>query len=277
MGITYNKKTIKKDRVVTGHGPRDLQNKRQVPIPVQGDAGLVNELRRQIEALNKQLAERPAPDGMFTPEQVDEELAKAIMAETSQLKLEHEKVLKALELDNIKLSNQIITLTKEKDELKAKLQSTTAGNEAKIDSVVNEVKLKYDRLLEDRDARLESLQEAHRIETDALKERVSDQAALIETLKDLKSSSSPDTAAMEKLIADTAERLERAAASMGTGEGVIDADRPQMEDVFIDPLEEKQDLEHKIIVEDVSPSKKEDMATKVDKLKNLMGKLPTKR
>ena len=51
-----------------------------------------------------------------------------------------------------------------------------------------------------------------------------------------------------------------------------------MEETFVDPLElDARELEHKIIVEDVSPKKKEDMANKVNKLKSLMGKLPDKR
>jgi hypothetical protein len=83
--------------------------------------------------------------------------------------------------------------------------------------------------------------------------------------------------AQEDLISE----LKSALSNAGTRSEVpieIDPDRPQMEEVFIDPLElgAGSGLESHIKVEDVSIDEKEDMADKVSKLKHIMGKLPVK-
>jgi len=276
MGITYNKKLVKKDRVITGRGPRDLQMKAQVPIPVSGDRALVAELRQQITTLTARLDAPVSKAGFYTPEQVDDEILKAIKAETSQLKLDQEKALNVLEVKNIKLGNQVRNLIKEKDEAIAQLRLADSGVEDKISGVANEIKSKYDNLLDERDSHLEAVNKAHNVEVTSLKSKVTDQADIIETLKAThQPTDGISTEVMEKLLADATEKLERAAANMGAD--MTDPDRPKMEEVFVDPLETNAaELEHKIIVEDVSPDVKEVMVDKVNKLKSLMGSLPSR-
>jgi hypothetical protein len=52
-----------------------------------------------------------------------------------------------------------------------------------------------------------------------------------------------------------------------------------METVFVDPIENESKVETHfgVEIEDVSITKKEEMNDKVGKLKNLLGKLPSKR
>jgi polyhydroxyalkanoate synthesis regulator phasin len=65
---------------------------------------------------------------------------------------------------------------------------------------------------------------------------------------------------------------------MTTNDVVEDPDRPQMEQKFIDPLEKDagEGLKSHIDITDVATTDKDNMSEKVDKLKNLLGKLPNK-
>jgi len=276
MGITYNKKLIKKDRAVATRGPRDLQNKRNVPIPVNGNnTELINNLNKQIAALTEQLNKAPASQaGLYTPEQMNEEIEKAIISETAQLNLKHEQIVKKLEVDIIELGNRANANADRCDRLVAKLASAEADVESRVESLANEVKAEYDRLLDQRDAKIASMEEAHKVAIASYKDKLASQAEMLETLKQSQGGSTEN---VEKMLLEATEKMERMAASMGQSESMVDPDRPQMETTFVDPTESNaSELEHKIIVEDVSPKKKENMQSKVDKLKGLMGKLPNK-
>lgn len=78
------------------------------------------------------------------------------------------------------------------------------------------------------------------------------------------------------IIKDLRDAISRISTTSVAAE--IEDDRPKIEDVFIDPLDEDagSDLESHIRVEDVSVEEKEAIADKVNKLKNIMGKLPKK-
>ena len=52
--------------------------------------------------------------------------------------------------------------------------------------------------------------------------------------------------------------------------------RPKMETVFVDPTETNRDIENHIVIPEISPIEKEDINSKVNKLKGLLGKLPNK-
>jgi len=78
-GINYPKEFIKPDgrKLVTG-GPRDLQ-RRQLNQPA-GEFDLSG-LREEFHVLREELRKaklRQSPDGFFSPEQVDEEIRKAV-------------------------------------------------------------------------------------------------------------------------------------------------------------------------------------------------------
>jgi len=122
---------------------------------------------------------------------------------------------------------------------------------------------------------LQNLAKTSELTIRSLEDKISTQVDMIDTLR--RNEGGASTELMEKMLVEATDKMERMAAAMGNSDAVVDPNRPQMEEVFVDPVElDANALEHKIIVEDVSPRKKEDMRSKVDKLKGLMGKLPTK-
>jgi hypothetical protein len=94
--------------------------------------------------------------------------------------------------------------------------------------------------------------------------------SLVERLCEIKESSDPEIT--NKLTALLLEITGKTASSV-----MVEPDRPQMETVFIDPLETDADdcLEAHINVEDVSVTQKENIQDKVSKLKSLLGGLKT--
>jgi len=276
MGIVYNKKLVKKDRVISGSGPRDLQNKRNVPIPVNGNAASVSGLNKQISALTEQLSKAPVPQvGLYTSDQVNEEIEKAIVSETAQLKLEHERVLNEINVSLIGAQNEARTLKTEIAKLTAKYTTASDSANAELSKRSNEIKSKYDTLLEERDTRINTLEASSVLEMNSLKATIKSQDAVIESLKINASGSGVSAEEVERILAAATDKMERAAANMGVD--MTDPDRPQMEEVFVDPLEkDAKELEHKIIVEDIPYDVKEVMEDKVSKLKSLMGSLPSR-
>lgn len=219
MGITYNKQLVTKDRRVMPSGPRDRQMKQKMQqAAVVDNSALIEELRHQITMLQNKLDS--APQGGYTAEQVNDEIEKAIRAETANLKAK------------VKIAeSEIKSLTQE-------LNNTTKAYEVRL-------KEKDDLIKE-------------------LKERKPETDNNVTTL----------LAEATKKIEDMSRQIQ----FHQTGE-VIDADRPQMETVFVDPIENESKVETHfgVEIEDVSITKKEEMNDKVGKLKNLLGKLPSKR
>ena len=191
MGITYNKKDIIKNRRLMTTGPRDMQRKNKMGFAEESQAELIKEFKEQVRTLQDKLSQEPRSNsGLFTPEQVDDEIIKAVQSETSSLKIDYERKIKKIELENVELKNEIIRL----------------------------------------------------------KEKIDSKDELIQQLKET------PTIYDEK-----------------------DDDRPQIETVFVDPLERvEKEVESYITVEDVTPDQKEDMFEKVGRLKELIGDLPNK-
>ena len=220
MGIRYDKELITKDRRIMTSGPRDRQRKQQMQSIVLPDqSGLIDELRAQIAKLQAKIDSAPA--GGYTAEQVNEEIEKAIKAETADLRAKLE-----IERNNSKnLRDEILQLNskiKDRDKTIESLNSKKADIDNNVTTLLTEATKKIEAL--------------------------STQMAMSGTA--------------DSLI------LESAGSS-----------RPKMETVFVDPIEKESKVEKhfEVEVEDVSPSKKEEMDNKVNKLRNLLGKLPSKR
>lgn len=103
----------------------------------------------------------------------------------------------------------------------------------------------------------------------SLKERLKSKNELIEVLKNEKEISI-DSDKIARIISEEIQKM-----SIRTNSGFIN-DRPQMEEVFIDPLDDNAGKSFKsyINIEDVSTNEKEKITDKVTKLKNLLGSLP---
>lgn len=276
MGIRYNKQLIKKDRAVSSHGPRDLQKRQNSS---GGDSTLISSLQERISALSEQLSKAPvsSTDGLYTSDQVNEEIGKAISAETSKLRLDFERQLNDLKVEKITLSNELDKYKNACVSLKEDLRVATSAADERADRINNELKAKYDDLLEQRDNRIKALQEQHTSEVVTLKERIASQERIIAT--GTGSVGGISEAKLVSLLAEATGKIEELAKRVSYAEGQeVESDRPKMETTFVDPLESSaNDLEYKIVVDDVSFSRKEAMADKVNKLKGLMGSLPVKR
>jgi len=100
--------------------------------------------------------------------------------------------------------------------------------------------------------------------------------------KELEKAKTEHTKQVEKLLKEQNKKLEELTTSVLNGQRttIVESgdNRPKMETVFIDPLEKDagKDLES-FIVRDISIDAKENMFEKVDKLKGMLGKLPTKK
>jgi hypothetical protein len=103
-----------------------------------------------------------------------------------------------------------------------------------------------------------------------------------ETIKSLeismKSSSSNNNEALEKMITEQNKQIEILTAMVAEGRTFESSnERPQMEEVFIDPLDKDagKDIESHMKVKDTSSEKKEDIGRKANKLKSVLGGLPS--
>ncbi len=109
----------------------------------------------------------------------------------------------------------------------------------------------------------------------SLKKSKENEETLLKKLEDINKTRNED---ITRLLKEQVEKLENLNISTTTRyeEIIVDPDRPQIEEMFIDPLETHsgKGLELHIDVKDVSSGEEEDMFEKVDKLKQLLGGLP---
>lgn len=113
----------------------------------------------------------------------------------------------------------------------------------------------------------------------SLKSILKGKEEVIEQLKTTTATTSVSDDKLTALLSEAARKIENMATQMThyqTGE-MPESDRPKMEAVFVDPIERESAVESHFEVEDISISEKEEMNSKVSKLKNLLGSLPLKR
>jgi len=265
MGLRYNKEYIPKDRRIQTHGPRDLQRKQAAGPEV--DSRLVAELQATIASLREELNRKPiTQEGMFTAEQVNDEIIKAVKIETADLKEKYEEKLKVIEIEKINLTNSNRELKEKLEAAEKKATSSITEVETKYKEAADGIKAKYDILLEERNSKINNL-----------KEKIENQDNLIKKLESSNTTGGLSQEQMQKMLAEVTDKMQSLALAAGHNIEDVDPDRPKMETVFIDPIEKSEDVESHITVEeDVSTTKKEEMTLQVDKLRNLIGKLPRK-
>ena len=238
MGIKYDKEIVKKDRIVTTRGPRDLQA-RSPYAQDSNQSELVSLLRSEIERLTKILADRTLDSNTitgYTDEQVNEEIVKAVTSETARLKLEYERVVKDIQMGQVHIENENKRLIDEKQHLSntiESLKSELLNRDTTIDSLKKDFQTSQDNKL-----------------TILLSEATKKIEEMSSSISNLQTS-------------------EQAYAKSST--------RPQMETVFVDPIDKESKVEKHFEIEDVTISQKEEMGSKVSKLKSLLGKLPDRR
>lgn len=274
--MKYNKKDIERlGRVVTTGGPRDIQRRQRLKQMEQEsggslDSSVVNELKIELKMLQHKLEAKSQSDG-FSPEQMDEEIGKATLAAVSKTKIEYEEKIKKLEIENIELKNRATNSEAQVKELTVKLESNSQSIQEDLDSELEKVEEKYSVLVEKYKNKLTIAEDKHTAEISAKNDTID---GLKDRIEDLKNK--PDDNKLTMLLSEATEKIEKMAAHMVDGDPIdLDPDRPQMEEVFIDPSNDEE-LESHINVEDVSLDEKEGMSSKVNKLKGLLGKLPSK-
>jgi len=264
MAMKYQKEFHKKGRVLVGGGPRDRQAAVQ-----RGMAGpayspdsdyIIQELRKEILELKSKTASTGKGD--FTGEQVDEEVRKAVAEALKESEGYFKNKVKELEGNNKKFLENMERLNKDKDQLDQKLRAKRERLN-KTQYEFEEIKIK----LKEAEGRLKLADE-----------KIEAKDEIIEVLKKENEGGGTDTTELQKIIEAQNKKIEDLTMAVVAGGDVViedDPDRPQIEDVFVDPLEDgsSEGLVSHIEVEDVSPEKKEDMKEKVSKLKEIMGGL----
>jgi DNA repair exonuclease SbcCD ATPase subunit len=245
--MDYPKEHIKSDgRKLVSGGPRDLQRKQQMIYTTLPDVGLIEGLKKQIEEL-KEISKSKQSGNLYTAEEVDEELRKAVEAAVKEttlaLKKNTQMVNQEIEPVLQKYKVQIVELQKNNDDL--------IRNHSSIIDQNSEMKIKIDKLEEELKEVIELKKQIA-----VLEQTLIGKAELIDTLKS------------RPVVVGSTE--------------VEDPDRPKMEQIFVDPLEKDagDGLKPNINIEttklDLSPQK-EEMDDKVNKLRGLLGKLPTRK
>jgi hypothetical protein len=245
MGMTYNKEIVKKDRRIMPSGPRDRQRKMQMEMQgSSGDSGLIAELRSQIKEL-KDAAKQEAKVIGYTAEQVNEEITKALKEELDKV---HNKY------------------NKQKEELISKLDFLVKEEMPKLK--------KANALLEQEKNQLHIEVELYKKDIKNLEDNLAEKVSELKELKETK----VDTK-LGKLLTEATAKIESMASQLAEKHDLetTEANRPKMETVFIDPIEKESKVEKHFDVEDVSVREKDEMDNKVNKLKSLLGKLPSKK
>jgi hypothetical protein len=238
MAIPYKKQFVKSDgRRLNRSGPRDMQARTASsgadPELVQLLTNQITELKAEILAM-KSRSGQSTPPGFFSPEQVDEEIRKAVEAAVAET---------AISLKGNKNSD-LAPLVKE---YKTQILELQKGNDNLTRLHAGMAKENKD--LKDKLAKLEA-------DTGDFAELKKQIAVLEQELK-----------GKEELI-DTL----RTRPAIIDGEVPVDPDRPQMEQVFVDPLEKDagEGMKSSIKIEEVV--KEDDVENKVDRLRDLLGK-----
>jgi hypothetical protein len=229
-------------------GPRDQQRRQAVG---ENQGAVIRALKEQLKEATMLLRDKPveAQDG-FTQEELEEEVRKSIEAVKKDTEDKYKDQLKELKKEvkgSVSLSDGNFFTQEEVEReakaygkalLKGALEKQTAFYEDKL------IKLKEEK------TKLE-------IDNKGYKEVLKVKDEMIEVLK------------QKQQVVHVSE------------DGFIETDpnRPKIEDVYIDPLEKTSGdgFEKHITVDDVPTEEKEKITDKVDKLKNLMGKLPKRK
>lgn len=250
--VEYYKNVEKKDgRVLRTGGPRDIQRKQRMD---RDNNQLIDILKEQISNLQNQINNSPPTTG-FSAEQVDHEIRAAVKEAVEETVARYEGLLK-------KANEKVDAATKRFNNIEA-VKNEQLNKEMEI--LRNKFIEKEHELGERYNNKISELEDRLKI----AEEKIVVKDELLEALRAEKDS------AIKNLIEEQTKKMEELTRSMAYNQGQLEeeSDRPKMEDVFIDPLEEGagDGLVPHIDIEDVSTKEKDAMKDKVDKLRSIMG------
>lgn len=251
--MEYYKNIEKKDgRVLRTGGPRDMQRSQRMD---RDYVHIIEALKEQISNLQDQL--NASQTTGFSPEQVDDEIRKSTSEAITETKIHYEGLIKKAREKEVATTN--------------KLNNTVKANIKRLDKEVEKHKEVYDKKKYDLEKEYNNAISQLEDKLKLTEDRIVIKDELIETLREEKDYT------IKNLIEEQTKKMEELTRSMSYNQENVEEyiDRPKMEDVFIDPLEEGagKDLTPYIDIEDESIKEKEDIADKVDKLRGLVGDL----
>lgn len=155
MGLTYNKEFQSKDRRIMTSGPRDRQLKQalQSSMVTSDQSLLVEELRSQINKLQEQLDKKINVVG-YTAEQVNDEIMKAVKAETQKLQDRNDALAREISsyVDIIKNKDILIqSLTNNQSISDSRLTELLAETNRKIENMVLQINSNQENIIVDSD------------------------------------------------------------------------------------------------------------------------------
>jgi phage host-nuclease inhibitor protein Gam len=251
--MEYRKDFIKSDgrRLLKG-GPRD----QQLRAKNQSESAMVDTLISQITDLKAEVSRLKSPGpgelanskGMYTPEQVDEEIRRAVSQAMAEAAVAFKK-------NNPNANPEIEKLIKIYKEQIVDLQKNNDDFSRMHNAIISE--------------------------NGKLKDKIKQLEQELVDVIDLKK----QIAVLEQSLAGKEEVIETLKSKPMIINGKIvdgeldDPDRPQMEQVFVDPLEENsgEGLKSNIRTKELISNDESDVGDKVNKLKNLLGSLPTRK
>jgi DNA repair exonuclease SbcCD ATPase subunit len=169
------------------------------------------------------------------------------------------------------------------DQVNAEIIKAITEETANLNKQHSEEKAAYDKAISKLKESLHEYKTQIKLyekDIETLKEKILEKETLITELKSREPVMDNN---VTMLLAEATKKIEALTTQVTSGsvDPSVSSDRPQMETVFVDPIEKESKVEKHFEVEvevgDVSISKKEEMGNKVDKLKNLLGKLPSTR
>lgn len=251
--MQYRKDFVKSDgrRLLKG-GPRD----QQLRAKNQSESAMVDTLIEQITNLKAEVSrlktsgggEPTNSRGMYTPEQVDEEIRRAVSQAMAEAAVAFKKNNPNADPEIEKLikiyKEQIVDLQKNNDDF-ARMHKSIVSENGRLKEQIKE--------LEQACSGVSDLQKQIAV----LEQSLAGKEELIETLKS------------KPMIIN---------GQIVDGE-LDDPDRPKMEQVFVDPLEKDsgEGLKSNIRTKELTSNDDSDVGDKVNKLKNLLGGLPTRK
>jgi hypothetical protein len=252
--MEYNKEVRNKPgRRLTTSSPRDVRRRQQHNTD---NEQLIQGLRQELESLRSVFS---TSTGGLTPEKVDEEIRKAVKDAVKETKAYYEPLLADAKSKEEALRGKLRELKESSGnaqvEFKKQLEKSAGNARAEIQERYN--------------SKISSLEDKLKLAED----KIADREAKIDALKEEKET------AISRILDEQNRKLEELAKHISLEKtGVDDPDRPAMEETFVDPLDKDSgsDLETHIKLEDLPSDKKEAMASKVNKLKDLMGSFADK-
>jgi len=239
--------------------PRDVRRRQQEK---GSDAALIVELQRQISDLRDQFK---VGTGGITPEDVDAEIRKSVKAAVAETKAYYEPLLAESKRREEALREKLKNL---KDQAGSSLSEERESHRQEVEKRTRDLQERYN-------SKVSSLEDRLRIAEDKLEDKQ-------RQLDDVKAEKDET---IKKLLEEHTKKLEALTERVSMEKlGVDDPDRPSMEDVFVDPLEDGagSDLEahikyeEEVDLEDASTKKKKNMSSKVNRLRDLMGSFADK-